>query len=78
MERNQQGTIRYSHRFSAIPDPEKFNTCKHRSETEENYTVRTCCQSKQEFGWVCRKIPIFGLTPHHCTNCPVYEKKENI
>lgn len=64
--------------MSADPNNYKFDTCKHRTDTEETYTISNCCQSKQEFGFICRKIPIHGLKPYHCTNCPVYERKEGI
>lgn len=69
-------TVKYSSGFSTLPDFERFNTCKHRSPTKEDYTIKTCCQQRQENGWVCYKIPLYGLTANHCRDCPVYEKKE--
>ncbi len=57
---------------------EKFNTCKYRSETQEEYTIRTCCQYKQVRGWVCHKLGIQNLTHIHCLNCQVYSPKEDV
>lgn len=73
----QKPTVIYSHGFATLPDLERFNTCKHRSEAIEAYTIKTCCQQRQERGWVCHKIPVYGLTPNHCRDCPVYERKDN-
>ena len=69
--------VQFARRFSIKPDYEKFSTCRHRSNTEETFTVKSCCQTKQRKGWVCHKLSIYGLIPHNCTNCPLYEKKEN-
>jgi hypothetical protein len=70
-------TIQFA-RFSPEADWERFNTCAHRSNTEEQYTNKTCCQNETKIGWVCHKIPIKGLNPSHCRNCPVYQKRENL
>jgi hypothetical protein len=69
----EKATIKFSNGFSSEPDWERFNTCKHRSKKEENYTIKTCCQHQQKTGWICKKIPIYGLAPNHCTDCPVFE-----
>lgn len=73
---SQEPTIIFARGFQAEPDWERFNTCKFRSLTEENYTISTCCQHRQERGFICYKIPLNGVQPNHCNGCPVYEKKE--
>jgi hypothetical protein len=73
----QKLPIQFARRFSSRPDYEKFNTCRHRSDLPETFTIQGCCQKRQKSGWVCHKLSIYGLTANHCTDCPVYEKKEN-
>ena len=53
----------------------KFDTCKHRSEKEEEYTHRTCCSTTQRFAYRCGKLNKIPLPAAKCVGCPHYEAK---
>ena len=54
---------------------EKFDTCKHRSETEGTQTKKTCCKTIIIKGFLCQKLNIFPLSPNNCSGCQLYEPK---
>lgn len=57
---------------------DRFNTCKHRSDTERTKTLPPCCSGKPPqklTGYVCDKRGIWTLKPEVCNSCPVYEPK---
>lgn len=74
METNKTKII-FSRGFSSEPDFDKFDTCVHRTGPIE-YTIKGCCQTRTETGFVCVKLDIKGLTANHCNGCEAYEKKE--
>jgi len=55
--------------------PNKFDTCKHRSE-EHDIQVRTCCQTFTRRGISCLKRNIDFIHNGVCQACDVYERKE--
>lgn len=54
---------------------EKFETCSHRSETEVDSVVATCCSSKLVTGYKCFKRGFPRVLPSICKNCGDYLKK---
>lgn len=60
------------------PDSIKFNTCKHRSETEKSQLIKRCnCQGGDYTinGYWCEKRQIFQVTQEICKDCTEYESK---
>lgn len=57
-------------------DTSKFNSCKHRSENEEEYIKSHCCSSiRKTKGFICNELKLKGLIPLQCINCNSYENK---
>jgi len=61
-----------------VVDKTKFDSCSFRSEKEIEYVSGTCCQKRKLTGFKCFKLNINKLNPLTCTNCNLYENKENI
>ena len=60
-------------------DPnEKFNTCAHRSENEEDISSCGGCGAKKtEKGYLCWKLAIEGVIPNHCASCESYSNRHD-
>ena len=57
-------------------DPDKFNTCVHRSENEMEETRRQCCgQRGLVRGHKCFALKIFPLSAGQCITCGTYQAK---
>ncbi len=71
-----QGSIIFTSPYSDDSDREKFETCKHRSKSEREYSVDTCCSHVNKIGYICTRIPLNGVTPNVCNACELYQKKD--
>lgn len=58
------------------PNPDKFNTCIHRSENEMEEMRRQCCGQRNLLrGYKCFEMKMFPLDAGFCVNCPKYSSK---
>lgn len=64
-------------RVGAEPtNPDKFNTCMHRSENEIEESKRMCCGQRSLLkGFRCFELKIFPLSQNMCVNCAQYQAK---
>ena len=53
-----------------------IDTCKHRSQNQENYVSRNCCQQVTKTAYKCLLLEVFPLNVDICNACKKYEKKE--
>jgi hypothetical protein len=63
---------------SLSPNSVKFNTCKFRSESEVEKTIKRCsCQGGDLHlkGYWCEKKRLFQITENICSQCEEYESK---
>ncbi len=61
-----------------IDQPNKFDTCRHRSEQEISKTIKRCsCQggNYETKGFFCYKKNIFKVNHNFCATCDQYEAK---
>lgn len=58
-------------------DKDKFNTCQFRSDTEIEKVIIGCCYTTKTYGWYCNRKGIAQLSPLHCINCEIYQKRES-
>jgi hypothetical protein len=58
-----------------VVEVSRFDSCKHRSPSEMERIIKTCCSSRVERGYNCQLLGIFPLQRERCTSCDKYEAK---
>lgn len=53
----------------------KFDTCKYRSEDQEEVGEFSCCTNTLHLAYVCFRRNIEDLTHGHCVNCKQFKEK---
>ena len=53
----------------------RFDTCAHKSDKEETYIHRTCCQTNTLKGYMCRAKDIKNVMKENCAGCDRYVDK---
>ena len=63
-----------------MTNEDKFNSCKHRGETEEEIVVQRCACEGGDYtrlSWRCYRINITDLNPGICGECELYESRSS-